>query len=52
MEDIDGIGYIVFADGYDADGNPTHKQEFITYKSKFDIGIDEYTESIRKKMEV
>ena len=34
MEDIDKIGYIIFSDGYDDNGNPVHKQEFVTYKSK------------------
>lgn len=30
----DAIGYIVFSDGYDENGNAVHKQEFVTYKDK------------------
>lgn len=28
-------GYIIFADGYDENGNEVHKQEFVKYKDKF-----------------
>lgn len=34
MENINKIGYVIFSDGYDENGNEVHKQEFITYKEK------------------
>lgn len=34
-------GYIIFADGYDKNGNEIHKQEFVKYKDKFQELVEE-----------
>ena len=34
-------GYIIFADGYDEDGNEIHRQEFVKYKDKFKELVEE-----------
>lgn len=34
-------GYIIFADGYDENGNEIHRQEFVKYKDKFQEFVEE-----------
>lgn len=34
-------GYIIFADGYDKNGNEIHRQEFVKYKDKFNELVEE-----------
>lgn len=34
-------GYIIFADGYDENGNEIHRQEFVKYKDKFKEFVEE-----------
>ncbi len=34
-------GYIIFADGYDKNGNEIHRQEFVKYKDKFKELVEE-----------